>query len=303
MGMLDTPLVVGGVRLPNRIVLSVAPSGLVSPSGFAGTGVIAYYDMCAQCSAGLLIGEPMAVLPPAASAGGHLGIYADAHIGGVRACVASVQQHHGRLIAHLAHHADPAALSDAELGTIGEAYIAAAWRARAAGAAGVLISAADGGALDRLLSPLSNRRAGAYGAGINGRSRLLLDIVEGIVEWIGAPFIIAIRLNVEEFAADGITLQDARVVARRLAAAGANLIDVTARPAGAQPAARFPGWLVPMAEAVRAVVDVPIMVGDLDDELALAEAAIGDRCADLVDLSALLREDPERLRLARSVNG
>jgi 2,4-dienoyl-CoA reductase-like NADH-dependent reductase (Old Yellow Enzyme family) len=155
-----------------------------------------------------------------------------------------------------------------------------------------MLSAADGGLFEQLVSPLQNERADRYGGNIAGRLRLLLSVVEGVQKWIGEHFIVGVRLNVEEFAPGGLTLQDTRVIAKRLIGAGVRLLEVSARTTGDTPIAQFPGWQVPLAAAIRAVVEVPVLVGGLLDDPTLADSVIRDGSADLVALGEVLRTEP-----------
>jgi 2,4-dienoyl-CoA reductase-like NADH-dependent reductase (Old Yellow Enzyme family) len=126
-----------------------------------------------------------------------------------------------------------------------------------------------------------------------GRSQLLREVVEGIERWIGSQFIIGVRLNAEEFTPGGLNLQDARLLATRLASAGVRLLEVQAYAASNMPIAHFPGWCVPMAAGIKAVVDIPVMVGGLLDDAVLADSVIRDNGADLISVGARMRVDSD----------
>jgi 2,4-dienoyl-CoA reductase-like NADH-dependent reductase (Old Yellow Enzyme family) len=104
--------------------------------------------------------------------------------------------------------------------------------------------------------------------------------------------VVGVRLNVEEFAAGGLTLQDARVIAKRLIGAGVRLLEVSARTSADTPIARFPGWLGPLAAGIKAIVEVPVLVGSLSDDPMLADGIIRDGSADLAALNEALWRDP-----------
>src|SRR5262245_56361821 len=288
---LFSPLTLGRIRLPNRIVLSALPSGFATPGGFIGNALSGYYLERARGGVGMLIFEHTYVLPPESTLP-HLDLHADAHIADFYHCIAAI------------HHAGAAALimldqplslvgrDTSAVSEIGEAFIAAAWRAHAAGADGVMLSAADGGPFEQLVSPLQNQRDDYYGADSAGRLRLLLGVVEAIQHWIGEQFVVGVRLNVEEFVAGGLTLQDGRVIAKRLIGAGVRLLEISAQVGVTTPIARFPGWLAPLAAGMKAVVEVPVLVGSLSDDPALADGVIRDASADLAALNDALRIDP-----------
>ncbi|HMQ30407.1 MAG TPA: NADH:flavin oxidoreductase [Chloroflexaceae bacterium] len=291
MADLFSPLSIGGRELPNRIVMAPVASGAAGADGFVGDAAVDYYWRRARGGVGLLLSEALRVTPPADGAPApHIGIYADAFVPGLRRLVAAARVEGARVLLTL-DALDPPA-PKARLGALREAFILAAWRAHCAGADGVMLTAADGGALAWLLSPLRNTRADGYGQGGDGRRRLALEIVEGVGQWLGRRLLVGFRLPADEFTPGGLTLQDARVLAKRLTAAGVGLLDVTAH-AAPPGVARFPGWAVPLASSVRRVVDVPVVgSGELGDP-HLADSVVRDGSVDLVMLDGALRRDPD----------
>jgi 2,4-dienoyl-CoA reductase-like NADH-dependent reductase (Old Yellow Enzyme family) len=287
-----SPLTLGRLRLPNRIVLSALPSGFATLNGFGGGALSEYYVERARGGAGLVVFEHTFALPPSDSTTPHLGLYDDAHIADFHHCIAAIHREGTAALVMLDQPLALAALGAPAIDEIGEAFIAAAWRARAANADGVMLSTADGGPFEQLVSPLQNHRDDRYGADPAGRLRLLLNVVESIQTWIGEHFVVGVRLNVEEFAAGGLTLQDARVIAKRLIGAGVRLLEVSARTSADTPIARFPGWLGPLAAGIKAIVEVPVLVGSLSDDPMLADGIIRDGSADLAALNEALWRDP-----------
>jgi 2,4-dienoyl-CoA reductase-like NADH-dependent reductase (Old Yellow Enzyme family) len=262
------------------------------PDGFVGSALTEYYVERARGGAGLLIFEHTYVVPPSDSSPPHLGLYADAQTAGFHHCIGAIHQAGAAALVMLDQPLALAALGTRAIDEIGEAFIAAAWRAHAAGAGGVMLSTADGGPFEQLVSPLQNQRNDRYGSDSAGRLRLLLAVVEGIQRWIGEQFVVGVRLNVEEFTAGGLMLQDARVIAKRLIGAGVRLLEISAKTSGDTPIARFPGWLVPLAAGIKTVVEVPVLVGSLSDDPKLADGLIRDGSADLAALNEALRKEP-----------
>jgi 2,4-dienoyl-CoA reductase-like NADH-dependent reductase (Old Yellow Enzyme family) len=298
---LFSPLMLGRTRLPNRIVLTALPSGYAVPDGFANSAFASYYLARAQGGIGTVVIEPTYVLPPPDDRTPHLGLYADAHVSGLHHCIGALHHAGSAVLVMLDQPLPLAQLSSREIGEIGEAFIVAAWRVRAAGADGVMVSCADGGPFEQLVSPLHNHRTDRYGGSPGARLRLLLDVVEGIERWMGSKFIVGVRLNVEEFTPGGLTLQDMRVIAKRLVGAGVTLLEASAGISASFPIAQFPGWRVPLAAGIKAVVDVPVMVGGLSDDVELVDSVIREGSADLVTLSEVLQTEPGWPRYAREV--
>jgi len=270
------------------------------PDGFVGRNLATYYLARAQSGAGLLVLEPTYVLPPRDSATPHLGLYADAQVPDLRQCVNALHDAGAAVLVMLDQSLWTPHLTERELREIGEAFIRAAWRARACGADGIMLSTVDGGPFEQLISPLRNQRGDGYGSSVAGRSQLLREVVEGIERWIGSQFIVGVRLNAEEFTPGGLSLQDARLLATRLASAGVRLLEIQAQAASDTPIAHFPGWCVPMAAGIKAVVDIPVMVGGLLDDAGLADSVIRDGGADLISVGARMRVEPDWPHQARN---
>jgi 2,4-dienoyl-CoA reductase-like NADH-dependent reductase (Old Yellow Enzyme family) len=290
---LFSPLTFCRTRLRNRIVLTALPSGYAAPHGFVNSDLADYYLARAQSGLGMLVIEQTHVLPPPDDTLPHLGLYADAHVTDLRQCVSAARRAGPMILVMLDQPLDLTQLTEAEIAEVGEAFIVAAWRARAVGADGVMFSCADGGPFEQLVSPLRNRRSDRYGGNTSGRLRLLLKVVEAVAAWMGSTFVVGVRLNVEEFTPGGLTLQDTRVIAKRLIATGVKLLEVSAEVNGDTPVARFPGWRVPLAAEIKVVVDVPVIVGGLSDDIWLANSVIRNGGADLVALNETLQMHPD----------
>src|SRR5690349_2298549 len=85
---LFSPLSLGRLRLPNRIVLAALPSGFAAPGGFASHDLANYYVERALGGAGMLVIEHTCALPPADRTAPHLGLYADAQVADLHECIA-----------------------------------------------------------------------------------------------------------------------------------------------------------------------------------------------------------------------
>ncbi|MEI8166652.1 MAG: NADH:flavin oxidoreductase, partial [Chloroflexales bacterium] len=284
---------IGGRGLPNRIAMAPGPCGATNPDGFVSDEALAYYTRRASGGVGLIITEALRVTPPEeALCTVHLGIYADAFVPRLRRLVTAIRVYGARVIFTLDDPPPPALAPIATLQVCIEAFAFAAWRAHCAGADGVMLTSADGGLLYSLLSPLHNQRDDAYGESSQGRQRMAIEIIEAIRRWLGTRLIIGFRLLADEFTPGGLTLQDARMLAKRLTAAGVHLLDVTT-PDTSTNVASFPGWSLPLANSIKRVVDVPVIgSGDLGDPL-LVDSAIRDRSVDLIMLDQTLRLDPD----------
>ncbi|NJO07011.1 MAG: NADH:flavin oxidoreductase [Chloroflexaceae bacterium] len=303
MAHLFSPITIAGRTLRNRIVMAPSTSGYASLDGFIGDALYEYYLARAHGGVGLIVTETAYIIPPdTRNTRAHIGIHSDLFIPGLSRFVKAL--HGGKTTALVLLDA-PASLAHLDTSTLQEAaetMIRAAWRAYVAGFDGVMLSSVDGGMLHQLISPLSNRRNDQYGGAITNRLRLALEIIEGIRQWLGPKFIVGFRLIAEEFVPNGLTLQDARLMAGRLAITGVNLLDVMTDSRNEIKIARFPGWRIPLASSVKRVVpDVPIIGSGLLGDPLLANSVIQDGSVDLVMLGRSLRSNPYWAHIARIV--
>jgi 2,4-dienoyl-CoA reductase-like NADH-dependent reductase (Old Yellow Enzyme family) len=165
---------------------------------------------------------------------GQLGCFSDSHLEGLTRLAAGIRQHDSLALLQL-HHAgmrSPAdligekplcpsdneetgarALSGEEVEQLAEDFIAAAVRAEKAGFDGVELHGAHGYLLCQFLSPTINRRQDRYGGSLENRSRLILDIIDGVRQRCSEHFILGLRLSPERF---DIRLAEMRELAGQL---------------------------------------------------------------------------------------
>lgn len=287
-------------RLPNRIVMAPLISGYAARDGHIHNELYDYYVERVHGGVGLIITEPMQVVPPTPEqAGAHIGLYSDDFIPTLRHLVKSIHGGGARVIVTLDAPDYLARGSVKTLTILTVLFIQAAERALQAGCDGVMLSMADGGVLSHLISPLQNKRHDAYGDTLGGRLRLPLDIINGIRMNLGKRIILGFRLVADEFVAGGIRLPDSHIIARHLCAVGVNLLDVTTDTYTDAQVAQFPGWRIPLAHSLKhAVPDVPIIGSGLLSNPYLAESFVRDGSVDMVMLERTLVVNPYWPQLA-----
>ncbi len=165
---------------------------------------------------------------------GQLGIFGDQHLPGLTRLAAAIRSQNSLAIVQL-HHAGmrspeamigtkPVCPSDnAETGARGlslseveqlrDDFIAAAIRAEKAGFDGVELHGAHGYILCQFISAETNRRTDHYGGDINGRARIVLEIIDGIRATCRPDFNLGIRLSPERF---GLKLGEMKGLVQRL---------------------------------------------------------------------------------------
>jgi N-ethylmaleimide reductase len=214
------PVVVGDVRLANRIVMAPLTRNRAGPGLVPGPFAAEYYAQ--RASAGLIIAEATQVSAQAQGYSDTPGCYTDAQVAGWRRVTDAVHArggviflqlwHCGRISHTLFQHGEPpvgpsSLRANAKTFVAGEGFvdvstpralrldemagIAADFRhaascAIAAGFDGVEVHGAHGYLLDAFLRDGTNKRTDAYGGSFANRSRLLVDVAVAIAAEIGA---------------------------------------------------------------------------------------------------------------------
>lgn len=211
---LFTPLPLGGLLLPNRVIHAPLTRCRAEPGHRPGPLMATYYAQ--RASAGLLIAEATMVMEGNSAFWHEPGIHSQEQVEGWRLTTEAVHAAGGRIVLQLWHggrachpllndgrqpvapspiaitgdevntpagkqpYVLPRELGDDELPTIVEGFRLAARHATAAGFDGVEIHGANGYLLDQFLRDGSNRRQGPYGGPLEHRARLLLEVIEAV---------------------------------------------------------------------------------------------------------------------------
>lgn len=336
---LFSPLALRSVTLRNRIAVSPMCQ-YSSVAGEASDWHLVHLGARAAGGAGLVLTEAAAVEARGRISPADLGIWDDRHVEPLRRVtefVASQGAVPGIQLAHAGRKAStappwegggPVAPGDGGWSVVGpsplpfapgspvpepldasglrqvvEAFAAAAGRALAAGFRVAEVHAAHGYLLHSFLSPLSNRRDDAYGGSFEGRSRLLLEVVEAVRHAWPEELPLLVRISATDWLPDGWDLQQSVALARRLAPLGVDLVDCSS--GGLAPGAEIPlapGYQVPFAERIRRESGIATGAVGLITEPDQADAIVREGRADLVLLARqLLREPSWPLRAAHEL--
>ena len=239
---------------------------------------------------------------------GQLGIFSDVHMEGhirlaktIRSTgsLAVIQLHHagirspkelvtGGPVGPSGHKKSGSrGLTIKEVYTLRDDFIASAIRAQNCGYNGVEIHGAHGYILCQFLSSEYNMRIDEYGGTLENRSRLLMEIVQGIRAACGHDFLVGVRLSPERF---GMRLQEVKYLCQWLVESGQidfldiSLWDVFKEPEepehqGMSLLKHFTGidyghvrWTV--AGQIRSAADVWAVVDEGVDFVTIGRAAI-----------------------------
>ncbi len=179
-------------------------------------------------------------------------------------------------------------------------FAAAAAAAAAAGCDGVEINAGQHSLVRQFLSGLTNHRDDEWGG---DRLRFAQDVIAAVRAAVGPNRVVGLRLSCDELAPwAGITPEMAPGLAAALVPAGVDHVVVVrgsvfsaeqTRPDFHQP----PGFNSAVAAAVRAAVDVPVVLQGSVVDVGQAEWVVGGGddapCADAVEMTRAQIADPD----------
>jgi 2,4-dienoyl-CoA reductase-like NADH-dependent reductase (Old Yellow Enzyme family) len=187
----------------------------------------------------------------------------------------------------------PKELSEQGIADVVRSFADAARRADGAGFLVAEVHAAHGYLLHQFLSPLSNQRADGYGGDLEGRVRIVLEVVDAVRAVWPAAKPLLLRVSATDWADGGWDLEQTVELARLLVGHGVDLIDVSS--GGLVPEQKIvlgPGYQVPFARAVREGSGLPTGAVGLITEPAQAEQVLAEGSADAVLLARALLRDP-----------
>jgi N-ethylmaleimide reductase len=319
---LSTPVAIGALTLPNRIVMAPMTRNRAGPGNVPTALTAEYYSQ--RASAGLIITEATQVSPQGVGYPGTPGIHSDAQVAGWRRATDAVHQAGGRIFLQLWHvgrishpslqpdgalpvapsarapkgeaftasgpqpFVTPRELRTAEIPEIVGQFEAGARLAKAAGFDGVEIHGANGYLIDQFLRDGTNRRSDRYGGSLAGRARFLIEVTEAVAG-VWGPGRVGVRLSPQS-AFNDMSDSDPRATfghaARALAPFGLAYLHIV------EPVGALPEGTAPLAPDLKQAFGGPLMING-GYTRALAEAALARGAADLVSFGASFLANPD----------
>lgn len=175
----------------------------------------------------------------------------------------------------------PQAMSVDEIHRVAGDFAQAARRSVEAGFEVLEIHAAHGYLLHQFLSPLSNHRTDEYGGALEGRARALLEVVAAVREAV-PDVALLVRVSATDWLPDGWQPQECVELARMLATAGVDLVDVSSGGNAHADIPLSPGYQVPFARQIKEGAGVPTAAVGLVTEPAHAARIVAEGDADAV---------------------
>lgn len=308
-----------GVRLKSRLVKSAMSDSLGDGVGNPTEMQMRLYERWAEGGAALsLIGEVQGS-PHYPEKPGNLVLVPDADMGAMRALAkcgsakdAQIwpQLGHAGALAHfpISHPKGPSPLdveglrcdgmSLEDIHELPGAYARAATLAQEAGFGGVQIHAGHGFLFSQFLSPLFNRRPDTYGGSVEGRFRVIGEVIKAVRKAVGVSFPIGIKINATDKVMGGLTEDDALHVVRLLDQTSIDLIDVSGGTYFPGAASSSEGssssgpYFIDFARRAQEATSIPIMLTGGFVTRDQAVAALEGGSADAVSLARAMVLNP-----------
>ncbi|KEY57671.1 NADH:flavin oxidoreductase/NADH oxidase [Serratia sp. DD3] len=330
MSQLFTPITLGALPLPNRII--IAPMCQYSAdNGKATPWHTIHLGNLSHSGAGLLIVEATAVSPEGRISDRDLGLWDETTTQALADVVTAVKQYSrmplGIQLGHAGRKAScavpwqgggqisateggwqtlsasalpfnsqdqiPQAMSLEQIQQLKAQFVAAAQHADGIGFDLIELHAAHGYLLHQFLSPLSNQRTDQYGGGLANRMRLLLEIFSEVRQVIPAHKVLGVRISASDWVDGGWDEPQSVELTAALKQLGCDYIHISS--GGLSPQQQIPigpNYQVPFAETIKQKVGMPtIAVGQIT-EAEQAEAIVATGQADMVALGRGILYNP-----------
>jgi len=318
------PLTVGPVELRNRIVMTGHGTGMAHDR-LPSEQHTAYYRDRARGGVGLIGMAFPQIHPTSQNVPGEVRAYDPRVVPGLQRIAKAVHEHGARIVMQLGHTGRqssstwseralfapssipcplnremPKAMEHEDIDELVEAHALCAVHAKEGGMDGVELHSGYGGyLLSSFLSPYSNFRDDEYGGSVENRVRFALRALAAVREAVGADYLVGMNMQGHDFSPGGLETADAQEIARLLVATG-QLDYVVVKGATYYSASQNvpdmqhpKGAWLPLAAAIREVVDIPVIaVGRVTDPVE-AVRALREGTADLVAMTRQHIADPE----------
>ncbi len=325
------PIKIKNMVIKNRVVMPGMGTLFGNPDNTVSDRLKGYIEARAKGGVGLIIVEYTAIVPGGRAAVMELGIWDDRFIKGLKELVEIAHSYDAKIGIQL-HHAGRGTTSSkcgrkpvapsAIMGSSGELaeelsieeiqelvkrYGEAAKRAKDAGFDCVEIHGAHGYLISQFLSPAANQRTDQYGGSVEGRLKFPIEVIKSVRKAVGDDYPIFFRINAEDMVNDGRTINDTIKEAPILVKAGIDTLNVSIGMLESSnwiitPGKPEYGFNADNTEAIKKVVDVPVIAVGKIHSPEIAEEILVKNKADMVALGRALLADPEFVNKVKDNN-
>ena len=324
---LFTPFTLRKLTVRNRIVVPGHATLYMPPGGLPTERQLQYWLAKARGGVGLIITHNHAIMP-ATPEGPPVGIQREEFVSAYRPVVEALHAAGTGFLLQLNHAGAagagrgtgpvslapsavrggamgnmPREMTKADIAAVLDAYRLAASQARECGFDGVEIQGEVSFLVAQFMSASRNTRDDEYGGNLENRLRFAREVIEAVREGLGPDLVAGIRLSGDEFVDGGLTLDDMLEITPLLEATGElDFMHIGSGPGGAghiPPSYYKPGSFVYLTEAIRKVVDLPLICSQRINDPLIAERVVAAGSADLISMNRAIMADPEMPTKAR----
>lgn len=325
MSFLLKPLQAGTLLLANRLVMPPMATAKAEADGKVSQAILDYYaEKSAGGHIGLVIIEHSFIRGEGKASENQLSVADDSVIAGLKKLADIIRLNGSKSVVQI-NHAGSAAVGEVigttpvgpsavanprkggiprevtrqEIAEIVAAFRDAARRVKAAGFDGVEIHSAHGYFLNQFFSPLTNKRTDEYGGDVQNRIRIHLQVIEAVRAVVGADFPVFLRLGAADYSEGGTSIEDSQSAARQFEKAGVDILDISGGFSGYTiPGVTGQGYFAPLAEAIKKVVSIPVILTGGITEAQAAERLLAEGKANLIGVGRAVLQDSQWARKA-----
>ncbi|MCP4666855.1 MAG: NADH:flavin oxidoreductase [Deltaproteobacteria bacterium] len=314
-----------GMKLANRFVRSATWEGMAADDGAVTPQLLKLMGDLAKGGVGLIISSHAYIRPEGQAGPRQLGVYKDELIPGLKEMTGAVHDNGGKTVIQLAHAGNfafakltgktpwvPSAveglakgprkeMTPKEIQEFVKSFAEAAERARTAGFDGLQIHSAHGYLLSQFLSPMFNLREDDYGGDIRNRARIHVEVLEAVRRAVGHDYPILVKMNCQDFADHGLSLDDSLQVAGLLEEGGIDAVELSGgllinpklNPSrmGIKTEDKE-AYFQEEAKAFKQKIDVPLILVGGNRSLAVADRLVNEGIADYISMSRPFIREP-----------
>lgn len=243
---LFSPLAVGAVTLPNRLIMGSMHTNLEEAGIAAVPALAAFYAARARHGAALVVTGGYAPNVEGRMKAGPGYFIDEGQIAEHRPVTDAVHEAGGRILLQILHsgrygmHGDivgpspirapiarsaPRELSDAEIRRTIRDYARCAELARAAGYDGCEIMGSEGYLLSQFAAARTNHRDDEWGGPLENRIRFAVEVVRAVRAALGPEALLMVRHSLLDLVDGGLAWPETVTMARAIAAAGADILS------------------------------------------------------------------------------
>jgi len=326
LDILFEPIRINGIVLKNRFVRTATAERMSPPDGTFTQEMVNLYIRLAQGGVGLIITGHAYVHPLGKAESRMTGIHNDSLIPALKKLVDEVHKLDTKIVMQINHSGgrrdkdvgeetpigpstveyEPLEIISREMAVeeieeVIDLFGQAALRVKKAGFDGVEIHSVHGYLINQFLSPLTNKRKDSWGGSLDNRMRFLLEVYRVIREAVGKGYPVLAKIPAGDFVEGGLSVTEARQVAKKLSELGIDAIELSGGLAGSRyrKGRRDLAWMRkeayfrPYSKMVKKVTRCPvILVGGLRKPETM-KRIIEEGAADLIGLARPLIREPD----------